>query len=147
MKALRGFFYGFMALMLAGGWAFLYWQSSGVDLAAGDAARSALNGLRAIDARWNDQLVGARLLTSSGGPLQPAAHGRAYSDLEVQALRLQHAQLGLALRGVKDAFDEKANLLRRIAQNESMFDQAWLVPTHPRLDVLSRVLDRAFDDA
>jgi signal transduction histidine kinase len=147
MKVFRAVLYGFFALVLAGGWAFLYLQSSALDLAAGDAARSALNGLRAVDARWNDQLVGARLLNTPGGPLEPARHGRAYATLESQALRLTYPQLGLALGSVKQAFDEKAALMRRIAAGEQVFDQAWLVPTGPRLDTLSRVLDRAIDEA
>jgi len=147
MRFLRWSMYGFMALVLAGGWAFLYWQSSAVDLAAGDAARSALNGLRAIDARWNDQLVAARLASRSGPEPQPARHGRAYAALEIEALRLPHPQMGIALSAVKSAFDEKAKLMQRIAAGEALFDQAWLSPAGPRLDVLSRVLDRAFEDA
>jgi C4-dicarboxylate-specific signal transduction histidine kinase len=147
LKILKGVLYGFMALVLAGGWAFLYWQSSAVDLATGDAARSALGGLRAIDARWNDQLIGARLSSASGAPFRPAQHRRAYSDLEVKALSLQHPALGLALRGAKQAFDDKSVLMARVAAGEPLFDQAWLVPTGPRLDTLSRALDRAFDDA
>jgi signal transduction histidine kinase len=136
-----------MALVLAGGWAFLYWQSSAVDLAAGNAARSALNALRAVDARWNDQLVGARLSSSAGAPFEPARHGVAYAELEVQALRLPHPQMGQALAGVKGAFAEKAALLHRIRAGEQVFDQAWLVGTGARLDQLSRVLDRAYEDA
>jgi signal transduction histidine kinase len=144
---LRVILYSFMALVLAGGWAFLYWQSSAVDLAAGNAARSALNALRAVDARWNDQLVGARLSSSAGAPFEPARHGVAYAELEVQALRLPHPQMGQALAGVKGAFAEKAALLHRIRAGEQVFDQAWLVGTGARLDQLSRVLDRAYEDA
>ena len=147
MRVLRILLYGFVALVLLGGWAFLYWQSNAVDLAAGNAAKSALDELRAIDARWNDQMIGARLTSSAGAPFEPARHGRAYAALEVQALRLPHAQMGVALAGAKQAFDEKSALMQRIAKGQPQFDQAWQAPTGPRLDVLSRVLDRAFDDA
>ncbi|MGQ0653928.1 MAG: sensor histidine kinase [Betaproteobacteria bacterium] len=144
---LRVVLYGFIALVLAAGWAFLYWQSSAVDLAAGNSARAALNALRAVDARWNDQMVGARLSSSAGAPFEPARYGVPYAGLEVQALRLPHPQLGQALAGVKSAFAEKAALLQRIRAGEAVFDQAWLVNTEPRLQQLSRVLDRAFEDA
>ncbi len=61
MRILGSIGYGFMALVLAGGWAFLYWQSSAVDLASVEGSRSALAELRAIDAGWSQRLVGARL--------------------------------------------------------------------------------------
>jgi len=100
MRVIRIALYACMAIVLAGGWAFLYWQSSGLELDAANGARGALNGLRAIDARWNDQLVGARLLGAGGkAPLEPARHGSAYAALEVQALRLTHPQIGSALAG------------------------------------------------
>ena len=47
MHILRITSYAFMALVLAAGWAFLYWQGGAVDLAAVDSARLALNDLRA----------------------------------------------------------------------------------------------------
>lgn len=149
MRLFRAILYGLMTLVLAGGWAFLYWRSSAVDLAAGNAARTALNGLREIDARWNDQLVNARF--SSGTPPQALRHGRAYAELEVRALRFPHAGMGLAVGGVKSAFDFKGALMQRVAAQkggrDAAVDAAWLAPTGPRLDQLSRVLDRAFDDA
>jgi len=143
----RGLLYALMALALAGGWAFFYWQAGAVDLAAGNAARSALNELRAIDARWNDQLIGARLSGSAGQPFTPARHGLAYSRLEAQALRLPHPEMGRALLGLRQAFAEKSAILERIAKGEQIIDEGWLAPTGPRLDAFSRVLDRAFDDA
>jgi len=100
--------------------------------------------LRAIDARWNDQLVSAR---AGGGRFEPARHGRVYSDLEVRALRVQYPGVGLALAGTKYAFDDKALEVGQVARGEARFEQAWLTPTAPRLDTLSCTLDRAFDDA
>ena len=144
MQALRFLLYGVMGAVLAAGWAFFYLQSGASDLAAVDAARSTLNAMRAIDSRWNDQLVAAR---ASGGGFEPAPHGRTYSNLEVQALRVSYPGVGLALVGVRNAFEEKASTVRRIARGDPLFEQAWLAPTGPRLDAMSRVLDRAFDDA
>ena len=133
-----------MAVALAAGWAFFYVQSGAGDLAAVDAARAASSALRANDSRWQDQLASAR---RGGGGLEPASHGLAYAELEVRALHLPYQGIGRALIGVKNAFDEKASAMRRVAKGEPMLEQAWLAPTGPRLDTLGRVLDRAFDEA
>src|SRR3954469_6961274 len=111
MRIARIVLYALMALVLAGGWAFLYWQSSDVDLQSASDARSALNELRSLDARWNDQLMNLRLAAPSPQPRRavpviPQPHGKAYAELERQALRL--AVPPRALAGVKEAFDEKA---------------------------------------
>jgi len=135
--------YGLVAVVLAGGWGFLYWQSSESNLAAGNSARSALNAMRAIDARWNDQLVGVRLIAGRGSTFEPARHGQTMAQLEGQALRLPHPGMGSMLNAVKQAFDDKAALMRKVAAGEPLFDVAWLAPTGPRLDALSRLLDRA----
>ena len=143
MRTLRYLLYGSLAVVLAGGWTFFYWQSGGTELAAGNAARSALNSLRAIDARWNDQLVGVRLISGRGTAFEVARHGQAMAQLEVQALRLPHDGLGTMLSAVKQAFDAKAELMQKVAAGEPLFNVAWLAPTGPRLDALSRMLDRA----
>jgi hypothetical protein len=144
MRILQFVVYGFMGAVLAGGWAFFYLQSGADDLASVDAARSAANALRAVDSRWNDQLAAAR---ASGSRFQPAPHALAYAELEVRGFRVYYPGIGRALIGVKNAFDEKAGAMRRVAKGEPLLEQAWLAPTGPRLDTLSRVLDRAFDDA
>lgn len=133
-----------MALALAAGWAFFYLQSGASDIAAVDAARAAAGGLRAIDSRRQDQLANYR---RSGERFEPAPHGRAYAELEVRALHLPYQGIGRALIAVKNAFDEKEIAMRRVSRGEPLLEQAWLVPTGPRLDALGRVLDRAFDEA
>src|SRR3982750_4630502 len=74
MRLVRAFVYGSMALMLAAGWGFLYWQSGTIDLAAGNAARAALADLRAIDARWDDQVTAMGLAMRPSAPPAPVAH-------------------------------------------------------------------------
>ena len=147
MKAVRAFVYGSITLMLAAGWALLYWQSGTIDLAAGNAARAALADLRAIDARWDDQVTSMGLATRPATPLQPVAHQAALAWLELQALKLQHAELGRALAGVRQAFDAKGALVRRVLNGEPMADAAWRVPTRARLDQLGRVMELAFGEA
>jgi signal transduction histidine kinase len=147
MRIARYVLYGLMALVLAGGWGYLYWQSSDSSLVAGHAARSALNNLRQVDSRWNDLIVGARLLPGRGGAMQPAGHGRAMAELEARALQVPYTGLGVLLGKVKEAFDDKGRLMRRIAAGEALHEDAWIAPTGPRLDALSRMLDRAMNNA
>jgi signal transduction histidine kinase len=156
--------YGFMALVLGAGWAFLYWQSSAVDLAAADSARTALAELRAIDAGWNQQLVDARLhpgiAPAAGAPAaRTGRHRTAYAALEVRALRLGDARVGSELVQLKRSFEEKSALVARHAaarleagradatEADALFDQAWYATTGPRLDTVGRAIDRSFDDA
>ena len=128
--------YGFMALVLAGGWAFIYWQSSSVDLDAVNAARTALAELRAADAGWNAQLVDARLIdarqpsNSAAGaagaagaesasvrvPLMTLRHRSAYAALEVRALRLGNALVGGELAKLRSEIEQKAALFARFAE-------------------------------
>ena len=173
MRILSNIVYGFMALVLGAGWAFLYWQSSAIDLPAVEASRAALAELRAIDAGWNQRLVSARLQAGAEQPPRPSRYRAIYGVLEVKALRLADARVGGELAPLKRAFDDKAALVERHAaarvkaalpaeaavqaeasvqaeaaeQANALFDQAWLAPTGPRLDTLARAIDRSFDDA
>ncbi len=172
MRILRILGYGFMALVLAAGWAFFYWQSRAEDVDAAHAALAALRELRAIDARWNDRLAAAYPGSAAGAAPPPARHAHAHARLEMQALRLAHPGLGATLGGLKRALDEKAELVGRFAAAqaeharalaaaprdearvaefgalaESLADQARLASTGPRIDLAGRALERAFDDA
>ena len=147
MRVVRAFVYGAMALMLAAGWGFLYWQSGTIDLAAGNAARAALADLRAVDAGWDDQVTAMGLASRPEAPSVPVAHQAALAALEAQALKLSHPELGRALVGVRQAFDQKAALVRQVLAGEPVTDAAWRVPTRARLDALGRVMERAFTDA
>jgi len=173
MRVLRALIYTLMALVLVAGWGFFYWQASTLDSSALNSTRAAVEGLRAIEARWNDQLVASRMMAApdTAPPLQPARHGGAYAALEVQAVKLSHPPLGIALAGVKSAFDEKAALFERFAaaraaiatlgedadsqarrtelatNAEAIFDQIWLAPAGPRLSGFARELERAADEA
>jgi len=133
MRIVRLIGYGFMALVLAGGWAFMYWQSGSVDLAAVDAARTALAELRAADAGWNQQLVNAQLPVRGATPsaalatrlVQPSSRFRlAYATLEVRALRLGNAQVGRELAQLKRAFEDKAGLMARFVEAQKALAEA-----------------------
>lgn len=176
MRVFSSIGYGFMALVLAGSWAFIYWQSSAVDLSAVEASRNSLAELRAIDAGWNQRLVEARLhagdahLNAVAAPAGSTRYRAVYGQLEVKAMRLGDARVGGELVQVKRALDDKAAQVARYAAAraqarsaaqagnadqaavlgtlaDAIFDQAWLAPTGPRLDTLARTIDRSFDDA
>ena len=130
MRVVRIIGYSFMALVLAGGWAFIYWQSSSVDLAAVDGARTALAELRAADTGWNQQLVNARLHARATPPAAPALpatppaapsprYRLAYASLEVRALRLGYPPVGKELVQLKRAFEEKATLIARFTEAQT----------------------------
>ena len=108
MRILRVALYVLMALVLAGGWAFLYWQSSDLDLQNANVARAALNELRAIDARWNDQLAGLRLAAPGAPPkpIETPSYASVFAQLERAALQISVPPRALA--GVQGAFEEKA---------------------------------------
>ena len=147
--------YGFMALVLACAWAFLYWQSSAVDLAEGDAARIALDGLRAVDAGWNQQLVGERLHARGGAaesppraaPASPASrHRMAYSALEVRALGLGDPRVGAELAQLKRAIAEKSELVARHAQIRAEVERVDAAD-EPKRAELRALGDAIFDQA
>ena len=125
MRILRIIGYAFMVLVLAAGWAFIYWQSGSLDLAAVEGARASLGELRAVDAGWNQQLVHARLHARDAPAASPAMappssrHRLLYSSLEVRALRLGHPLVGGELAQLKRAFDEKAALIARYAEAQA----------------------------
>ncbi len=130
MRIFRIIGYGFMVLVLAGGWAFIYWQSGSVDLAAVEGARASLAELRAVDTGWNQQLVHARLYARDAQAASPALaapmsrHRLLYSSLEVRALRLGNPLVGSELAQLKRAFEEKAALIVRFAQAQAAITAA-----------------------
>jgi len=172
MRILRLAAHAVMALVLAGGWAFLYWQSGAGNLAAVEQARAALAELRALDARWNDQLVGASARTPGTPAPSAARHRLLFAQLEAHALKLGDLAVAGTLPGLREALEEKARRIERhraalaaLAEAErasppepealarlraevgTAFAEAWLASTGPRLALTARALERAFDSA
>ncbi len=172
--------YAFMTLALAGGWAFIYLQSSAVDFASIGAARTALAELRSVDEGWTQNLVSERRLAVQSGapqaalraPASPYRHRAVFAALEVAMVRLGVPRMGNELAQLKRDLDQRAALIEssaraqasftrarqaetpdpaaiaeREALAEALFDQAWLASSGPRLDMLGRAIDRAFDAA
>ncbi len=135
MRILRTIGYAFMALVLAGGWAFIYWQSSSGVLSAVDATRLALADLRAVDAGWSQQLVSTRIVAGSAGIAEPATgtaapgpsaplrskrgssrYHQAYAALEGRLLVLGIPGAGAELAKLKRSFEDKEALLDRYTE-------------------------------
>jgi len=125
MRIIRIIGYGFTVLVLAAGWAFIYWQSGSVDLAAVESTRAALAQMQAADAAWNQQLVHARLYArdapSATPPIAAASsrHRLLYAALEVRALRLGNPLVGSGLAQLKQAFEEKSALIARFTEAQA----------------------------
>jgi signal transduction histidine kinase len=174
MRVLRVLGYALGALVLGAGWAFFYWQSQPVDIAAAAAARSALGALRGVDTRWNDQLVSARTSREAAAAAlrAPVPHESAYAAFEVAGVQLPGYPAAAGLLALKRTLDEKSELVGRalaaqaelarlpaglpaddprrlelVSLSESRFHQAWLAPSGPRIEAAGRALDRALDDA
>jgi hypothetical protein len=158
MRIIRIIGYALMVLVLAGGWAFIYWQSGAVDLAAVDGARTALAELRAVDTGWNQQLVNARLYArdapASPGPT-PASlaapssrHRLLHASLEVRALRLGDPLVGRELAQLKRAFQDKAALIARFAEAQAALAGARAPETdEAKIAELRAIADVLFDQA
>ena len=195
---LRSLAYVSGALVLAGGWAFFYIQSQGVDLHAGDEALATVNELRTIDQRWNDRLIRARYgretgpastpagAASPGAASAPSAPSQSiHVRLQLQVFQFTSLVPGRELAELKRAFEEKADLVARYmatldnsgkvtrdtsseaqagallprtagppgiesdrnASPESLFELALFASTGPRLDLVTRSLQRAMSEA
>ena len=120
VKYFRLALYGVMAIVLAGGWAFLFLQSRAVDLAAANEAFASLRELREIEARWNDRLIGTRFASRTGADSRAAAQamtatpfGSIHAKLEQQAFRLAQPVSGRELGELRRAFEEKSDKVAR----------------------------------
>ena len=157
MRIFRIIGYGFMVLVLAGGWAFIYWQSGSVDLAAVEGTRASLAELRAVDAGWNQQLVHARLYARDAPAASPQLavpaprHRLLYASLEVRALRLGNPLVGSELAQLKRTFEEKAALIVRFAEAQAALAGARGGGGEPvdeaKLGELRAIADVLFDQA
>ena len=164
MRIFRAIAYTVSAMVLAGGWAFLYLQSRTIDLTVASGALATLRELREFDARWNDRLIRTHALAPDQPVSRRDSFATLHARLEQQALGLGGAHLGQELSALKQAFVGKAasigqhaaaraslsaateeTRLQAAQEEDRLFQQAFFASTGPRLDLLHRSIERAFD--
>ena len=164
MRIFRAIAYTVSAMVLAGGWAFLYLQSRTIDLTVASGALATLRELREFDARWNDRLIRTHALAPDQPVSRRDSFATLHARLEQQALGLGGAHLGQELSALKQAFAEKAasiaqhaaaraslsaateeTRLQAAQEEDRLFQQAFFASTGPRLDLLHRSIERTFD--
>ncbi|MCC6474240.1 MAG: hypothetical protein IT514_10895 [Burkholderiales bacterium] len=125
---LRNLSYGLVAVVLAGGWFYFYTQSRAVDPSAANRAFATLDELRALDRRWNDRLVRARIAPRVGtapvAPVQGGA-GTLHARLQSQIFEFTSRVPGSELSELKRAFDEKGALVERYTAVYDEFARAF----------------------
>jgi signal transduction histidine kinase len=113
-----------VALLLMGVLAFLYVMSQSGDLRRQPQVSTYLRQLREIDSRWNRDLAAARSDSitiearppAPGRPLQPILDG-----LTTETGALPDPSLGTGLAGLREAFQQKQNLVQQFdQQNEAL---------------------------
>ncbi|MCZ7566738.1 MAG: ATP-binding protein [Burkholderiales bacterium] len=106
-----------LAVVVVGGWLYLYFQARSVDLGAANEVLGALRELKEIDQRWNDRLIGARLAPQAMSDAELAATRAAANLPAVGRLQAQLAQRSFDMGGLlgapglaalRAAFDAKA---------------------------------------
>ncbi|MCL4799927.1 MAG: hypothetical protein KJ025_10100 [Burkholderiales bacterium] len=106
-----------LAVVVVGGWLYLYFQARSVDLGAANEVLGALRDLKEIDQRWNDRLIGARLapqaLTDAElEPMRAASNLPTVGRLQAQLAQRSFDMGGLlgaqGLAALRAAFDAKA---------------------------------------
>ncbi len=109
-----------LAIMLFGGWGYLYVKARAVDLTAATDVLASLRELKEIDGRWNDWLIGTRLDAGGAGTSQrssvdPTRLARIHAFLGLKVYALDNPLPPATLIGLKEAFDEKTKAVEAFA--------------------------------
>jgi two-component system, NtrC family, sensor kinase len=103
------------ALLLFGGWGYLYLKARAVDLRAANELMAGLRDLKEIDSRWNDWLIGTRLASGNDprqrSTVEPTKLARIHALIAVKAFSLETPLAPGTLTGLKDAFDARAKAI------------------------------------
>jgi signal transduction histidine kinase len=127
------------ALLLFGGWAYLYFKSRAVDLRSANDALAALRELKEYDSRWNDWLIGTRLDASADGAgtrraqrstVEPTKLLRLHAALAMQAYALDNPLPPAILSGLKQSFDDKERAIEAFGAAAGSYGQAFAAYTH-----------------
>jgi signal transduction histidine kinase len=119
------------AVVLVGGWLYLYVRAGAVDLEAANEVMAGLRELKEADGRWNDWLIGTRLDAGAEGTaparrssVEPTKLGRIHALLAVGVFSLDNALPLAAVARLKETFDAKAKAVDAFAQASDANRQA-----------------------
>ena len=102
-----------LALVIAGIWVFLYLRAQAVNLQGQSEVLSVLRDLKDVDTRWNDRLIGLKLVpgaqpNAAASPVAPSTLSLTQHRLHVQAQALGNPILNQSLEALKEAFRAKS---------------------------------------
>ena len=111
-----------VAVLLVGGWLYLYVKARAVDLGAANEVMAGLRELKEIDGRWNDWLIGTRLDAATEGgaatrrsSVEPTKLARIHALLAIRVFALDNALPPATLARLKETFDAKAQAVDAFA--------------------------------
>ena len=119
-----------LATIIAGLWLFLYWRAQAVNLLGQSEVLSILRDLKEVDTRWNDRLIGLRLVPGAqtgdaAAPVAPSTLALTQHRLHVQAQSLSNPLLNQSIEALKDAFRAKATAVEKyVAANRATQETA-----------------------
>jgi len=118
---------GILALLLFGGWGYLYVKARAVDLTAATDVLAGLRELREIDGRWNDWLLRTRLAAGAEvqrSSVEPTRLPRIHALLALKVQDLANPLQPSTLIGLKDAFAAKAGAVEGFATASAAYAQS-----------------------
>jgi two-component system NtrC family sensor kinase len=118
-----------LAILLFGGWGYLYVKARTVDLTAATDVLAALRELKETDARWNDWLIGTRLAAGADGAarrssVEPTRLARIHALLALKVQDLDYPLSPAMLIGLKEAFAAKAQAVDGFAAASTALGQS-----------------------
>jgi signal transduction histidine kinase len=135
-----------LALLLFGGWGYLFVKARAVDLTAATDVLASLRELREIDGRWNDWLLRTRL-TAGADPgeaqrssVEPTKLARIHALLALKVHDLANPLPPSTLIGLKDAFAAKAQAVEGFGAASAAYAQSLgeLTRVHERFAASAR---------
>ena len=75
-----------LAILLFGGWGYLYVKARAIDLTAATDVLACLRELKEVDGRWNDWLIGTRLAAGADAARRAARRSTRPSSPRIHAL-------------------------------------------------------------
>jgi signal transduction histidine kinase len=128
-----------LAILLFGGWGYLYVKARAIDLTAATDVLASLRELKEVDGRWNDWLIGTRLAAGADGAaarrssVDPLKLPRIHALLALKGHDLDNPLPPSTLIGLKEAFSAKSQAVDGFAAANAAYSQS--------LGELKRVLE------